>query len=84
MDAASFPGDKICGDGLDLNTIRVLNHIDPAIIEKELAANKNCFTASQGFRFILPNGRKVDIMRNTQTNAGHHAMEAYVFCEQAI
>lgn len=70
VDAASFPRDKVCGDGLDLNTIRVLNHIDPAIIEKEISNNKNCFTPSQGFRFILPNGRKVDIMRNAANNTG--------------
>ncbi|MBL7702640.1 MAG: geranylgeranyl reductase family protein [Ferruginibacter sp.] len=63
VDAASFPRDKVCGDGLDLNTIRVLNHIDPAIIEKELSVKKDQFTSSQGFRFILPSGRKVDIMR---------------------
>jgi menaquinone-9 beta-reductase len=63
VDAAAFPRDKICGDGLDLNTIRVLNHIDATIIEKEIACNKENFIASQGFRFILPNGRKVDIMR---------------------
>ncbi len=68
VDAAQFPRDKVCGDGLDLNTIRVLNHIDPAIIENELVANKKNFTTSQGFRFILPNGRKVDIMR---TDAGN-------------
>lgn len=63
VDAAVFPRDKVCGDGLDLNTIRVLNHIDPDIIEKELSVNRQYFTASQGFRFILPSGRKVDIMR---------------------
>ena len=73
VDAASFPRDKICGDGLDLNTIRVLNHIDPTIIEKELAANKNFFTASQGFRFILPSGRKVDILRNAANGTNDHA-----------
>ena len=73
VDAASFPRDKVCGDGLDLNTIRVLNHIDPTIIEKELAANKNCFTASQGFRFILPSGRKVDILRNAANGTNDHA-----------
>lgn len=73
VDAASFPRDKICGDGLDLNTIRVLNHIDPTIIEKELVTSRNRITTSQGFRFILPNGRKVDIMRNTATNAGNYA-----------
>ena len=63
VDAASFPRDKICGDGLDLNTIRVLNHIDPTMIGNELLANTKKFTASKGFRFILPNGRQVDIMR---------------------
>lgn len=64
VDAAVFPRDKICGDGLDLNTIRVLNHIDPLIVEKELPANKEKFTISKGFRFILPDGRQVDIMRS--------------------
>ena len=79
VDAASFPRDKICGDGLDLNTIRVLNHIDPTIIEKELAANKNFFTASQGFRFILPSGRKVDIMRNAANGTTDHASRPMFF-----
>ena len=69
VDAAEFPRDKICGDGLDLNAIRVLNHIDPAIIENEMPANKNNFTASKGFRFILPNSRQVDIMRKANGNA---------------
>jgi len=73
VDAAVFPRDKVCGDGLDLNTIRVLNHIDPAIIEKELSANKKHFTASQGFRFILPNGQKVDIMRKPPNGTSDHA-----------
>ena len=62
VDAADFPRDKICGDGLDLNTIRVLNHIDPAIVEHELS-NKQLFTASEGMRFILPNGKYVEVKR---------------------
>ncbi len=32
VDAAIFPRDKICGDGLDLNVVRVLNHIDPDLV----------------------------------------------------
>ncbi len=79
VDAAQFPRDKVCGDGLDLNTIRVLNHIDPDIIEKEISANKKSFTASQGFRFILPNGRKVDIMRNARNDTGGHAKKPMFF-----
>lgn len=79
VDAAAFPRDKVCGDGLDLNTIRVLNHIDPAIIEKEIPANKKSFTASQGFRFILPNGRKVDIMRKVGNDAAEHEKKSMFF-----
>lgn len=63
VDAAAFPRDKICGDGLDLNVIRVLNHIDPSIVQQELR-NTDAFTASEGMRFILPDGRQVSMMRN--------------------
>lgn len=79
VDAAQFPRDKVCGDGLDLNTIRVLNQIDPAIIEKELLARKNSFTTSQGFRFILPNGRKVDIMRSHKNGNPDHTNKPVFF-----
>ncbi|MDQ6812305.1 MAG: NAD(P)/FAD-dependent oxidoreductase [Bacteroidota bacterium] len=70
VDAAEFPRDKICGDGLDLNVIRVLNNIDPAIARDELAANPN-FTPSQGIRFILPGLKQVDLMRKPQL---HHQL----------
>lgn len=68
VDAAVFPRDKICGDGLDLNCIRVLNQIDPAIVEKELPNAAGHFMASKGFRFILHNGRKVDILRHNKAH----------------
>ena len=35
VDASSFPRDKICGDGLDLKVVRVLNNIDPAIVKND-------------------------------------------------
>ena len=63
VDAAIFPRDKVCGDGIDLNVIRVLNQIDPAIVEKEFTTQSSHFTASEGFRFILPGGKKTDIIR---------------------
>jgi len=66
VDASLFPRDKICGDGLDLNVVRVLNHIDPAIVQHELTQQHN-YTPSEGMRFILPNGRQVDMMRNGST-----------------
>lgn len=69
VDAATFPRDKVCGDGLDLNTIRVLNQIDPVIIENEIPLKKEHFILSKGFRFILPGGRKVDIVRNLKDHA---------------
>ncbi len=74
VDAAGFPRDKVCGDGLDMNTIRVLNHIDPNIVKHELPANSKSFTPSKGFRFILPTGRMVNIMRpsNGSSNAIDH------------
>jgi geranylgeranyl reductase family protein len=61
VDAAEFPRDKVCGDGLDLNVIRVLNHIDPSIVEQELMAENSRFSVSGGLRFILGNGDNVDI-----------------------
>lgn len=68
VDAAVFPRDKICGDGIDLNAMRVLNHIDPSIVEKDMMGNTTVFSPSQGFRFILPGGRKVDIIRKANKN----------------
>ncbi len=59
VDAATFPRDKICGDGLDLKVVRVLNHIDPSIVKDELSTAD--FVQSMGMRFILPSGRNVDL-----------------------
>ena len=61
VDAATFPRDKICGDGLDLKVVRVLNNIDPSIVKNELS-NPQLFTPSMGMRFILPKGKHVDLM----------------------
>ncbi|MEP6466574.1 MAG: FAD-dependent monooxygenase, partial [Parafilimonas sp.] len=67
IDAATFPRDKICGDGLDLKVVRVLNNIDPSIVENELS-NPQLFTPSMGMRFILPKGKHIDLMCNNATN----------------
>ena len=60
VDAATFPRDKICGDGLDLKVVRVLNNIDPDIVKEEF--NQPEFIHSMGMRFILPKGKHVDLM----------------------
>jgi len=59
LDAAVFPRDKVCGDGLDLKVMRVLRQLDPDIVEKEIAGNP-AFSPSWGARFITPNGRTSD------------------------
>ncbi|MBV6440370.1 MAG: NAD(P)/FAD-dependent oxidoreductase [Haliscomenobacteraceae bacterium CHB4] len=62
-DAAIFPRDKVCGDGLDLKVVRVLRHLDPAITEHELPANQ-MFTPCWGTRFFTQNGRIADFIYN--------------------
>jgi geranylgeranyl reductase family protein len=78
VDAAEFPRDKICGDGLDLNAVRVLNHIDPEIVRNEIIPNKKSFTASSGLRFILPNSKQVDITNQADGKGnGHNKMPVF-------
>ena len=45
IDAAEFPRDKVCGDGLDLKVMRVLNNLEPGLVEREILNNEN-FTQS--------------------------------------
>ena len=59
VDAATFPRDKVCGDGLDMKSIRMLNHIDPNIIPEEIAKDIN-FNPSWGMRSISPKGKNRD------------------------
>lgn len=60
-DAATFPRDKVCGDGLDLKVVRVLRHLDPAIVEHELIENR-IFMPCWGTRFFTQNGRATDFV----------------------
>ncbi|MCB0541972.1 MAG: geranylgeranyl reductase family protein [Saprospiraceae bacterium] len=66
VDAAVFPRDKVCGDGLDLKVVRVLRHLDPAIAEEELPRN-NIFTPCWGTRFFTQNGRATDFVHRPAT-----------------
>ncbi|MFY7964169.1 MAG: NAD(P)/FAD-dependent oxidoreductase [Chitinophagaceae bacterium] len=61
LDAATFPRDKTCGDGLDLKAIAMLNHIDESILEKEIQINGN-INASWGFRLINPKGKYTEFV----------------------
>lgn len=64
VDAATFPRNKVCGDGLDMKTIRMLNHIDPNIIPNEILTDKN-FNPSWGMRSISPKGKNRDFCFNS-------------------
>jgi geranylgeranyl reductase family protein len=61
VDAAVFPRDKVCGDGLDLKVVRVLRHLDPTIVTNELFENQ-IFTPCWGTRFFTQNGRATDFI----------------------
>lgn len=65
-DAAIFPRDKICGDGLDLKVIRVLRHLDPVIVEHEIPENQY-FTPSWGTRFFTQNGQATDFVHDSRS-----------------
>ncbi len=59
VDAAVFPRDKVCGDGLDLKVVRVLHHLDPAITTAEMFDNQDIIP-SWGARIITPNGKTTE------------------------
>lgn len=60
VDAAVFPRDKVCGDALDLKVMRVLNQLDPAIVENEIMHNDN-FLKAQGCSIIISKDRRCDL-----------------------
>jgi geranylgeranyl reductase family protein len=62
VDAAAFPRDKVCGDGLDLKVFRVLQHLDPNITATEVFDHQE-FLQSWGARIITPNGRVTDFVQ---------------------
>jgi menaquinone-9 beta-reductase len=58
VDAAKFPRDKVCGDGLDLKVMRVLQDLNPDMVA-DLEADST-FTRAWGAKMIAPNGRAVE------------------------
>jgi geranylgeranyl reductase family protein len=60
VDAAVFPRDKVCGDGLDLKVMRVLNHLDPTIVENEIINNDN-FVKAWGCSIIISKNKRHDL-----------------------
>jgi len=67
LDAATFPRNKVCGDGLDITSIRMLNHIDPQIIQSEINGNPH-FSKSNGIRNIVASGKMHDFVFKNKKN----------------
>jgi menaquinone-9 beta-reductase len=65
VDAATFPRDKVCGDGLDLKVVRVLSNLDPALMTEALPADPD-FLAVNALRFTSP-ARKTTLLDYTNT-----------------
>lgn len=65
IDKDTFPRDKICGDGLDLKVMRVLNHFDPNSAY-ELLQQTETYGQSWGIRFISAQGEVKDMVYEPQ------------------
>jgi menaquinone-9 beta-reductase len=61
IDKDTFPRDKICGDGLDLKVMRVLNLLEKDLAN-ELLQEKDTFSQSWGIRIISPNIKVKDFV----------------------
>lgn len=59
LEAAKFPRDKVCGDGLDLKVARVLRALDPEL-PALLLAQADAVTPCRGARLFTPGGHSVD------------------------
>ena len=70
IDAANFPRDKVCGDGLDLKAITMLNHIDKSILANEIIEGGN-IQPCWGFRLINPKGKYTNFVFKPDTGNEH-------------
>ena len=68
VDAATFPRDKVCGDALDLKVLRVLNQLDPAIVDNEIMNDPN-FAKAKGCSIIVSQKRTYTLsVKNAEEN----------------
>jgi len=67
LDAGSFPRDKICGDGLDLKVMRVLNNLEPGLVQREVLNNDN-FIKSQGVVINISEKKKAVLVYKPKKN----------------
>src|SRR5687767_14783760 len=81
IDAGTFPRDKVCGDGLDLKVMRVLNNLDPAIVRDEIFNDPN-FTKAWGCRIITAKNRNTNLLY-TPKNGTSLSYPFFMTCKRA-
>lgn len=57
VDKASFPRDKVCGDGITLDALNILRRLSPQLLKKFVESSD--MLPSDGFCFHAPNGREL-------------------------
>lgn len=81
IDAATFPRDKVCGDGLEMKAIAALNLIDKNIIPHEMFVTKRIVDC-WGFKSIRQNGK--DTIFNLKVQPGTEQMPPYGICKRYV
>ena len=77
VDKATFPRDKVCGDGLSGKVAACLKHIDPEIADRLKTFEKK--VDSYGISFIAPNLKRLDV-----SLAAAHQSERVSKTDQAV
>ena len=81
VDGALFPRDKVCGDGLDLKVLRILNQLNQNVVKNEILDNSN-FIKSRGCSIIISKEKTVRFNLNT-TDAKDHPYPFFMVAKRA-
>lgn len=71
IDAATFPRDKVCGDALDLKAIRILNDLEPGLVEREIFSNEH-FAQSKGVVINISEKKQARLQYTPENNQPHY------------
>ncbi len=72
LDKASFPRDKICGDGISGKVVGLLKELDPNLLIK-MESKPDQFLPSWGVRFVAPNGKGLELPFKKKNDTSTHA-----------
>ena len=67
LDKATFPRDKVCGDGISGKSTYVIRKIGGGMLE-ELFADTKHLQASDGIVFVAPSGQELEIIYENKVN----------------